>query len=76
MLELEQLFPAVMNKYAGAVINPVEISALIKKEILDADLALLIHSHFSREIRMLSLWGALSGFIIGLFVLLFLFYQM
>ena len=76
MLELEQLFPAVMNKYAGAVINPVEISALIKKEILDADLALLIHSHFSREIKMLSLWGALSGFIIGLFVLLFLFYQM
>ncbi len=76
MVELEQLFPVVMNKYAGAVINPPEISQLIKKEIQDAHISYLIHQRFSKEVGMISLWGALSGFIIGLLVLLFLFFLM
>ena len=76
MVELEQLFPVVMNKYAGSIIDPEEIKSLIRKEILDAEISHFIHQRFAKELRMISLWGALSGFITGLMVLLFLFLLM
>jgi uncharacterized membrane protein YheB (UPF0754 family) len=72
MVELEQLFPVVMNKYAGSIVNPEEIRGLISKEILDADISAVVHQHFSKEIQLFTIWGALTGFICGLLTLLLL----
>jgi uncharacterized membrane protein YheB (UPF0754 family) len=72
MVELEQLFPVVMNKYAGSVINPADIRSLISKEILDADISQVVHQHFSKEIKLFIIWGTLAGFICGLLTLLLL----
>jgi uncharacterized membrane protein YheB (UPF0754 family) len=70
MVELEQLFPVVMNKYAGSIVNPEDIRSLISREILDANISQLVQKHFSKEIQLFTIWGALTGFTCGLLTVL------
>ena len=67
--ELETLFPVIMNNYMNSLQTGVELEATIITRIQRISLAGLensLNTILSKELRHLSILGAVAGFIIGL----------
>jgi uncharacterized membrane protein YheB (UPF0754 family) len=74
MGEIKSLFPEVIGQFAGnlkASINVKEIITNKINAITAAEFGQLIRSHLSSELKYLRLLGAVQGFMIGIFILLF-----
>jgi uncharacterized membrane protein YheB (UPF0754 family) len=71
--EIETLFPQVMQKFAGNLKNELNIEQMVSSKIAGISperIENLFYSNMGKEIRVVSLFGAALGLIIGLLQLL------
>ena len=69
IVELEELFPIIMQQYANTLQEDLNIKDIIIqkiKNVSDDTIESLIYQNMSGELRSLKLYGAFFGFIIGL----------
>jgi uncharacterized membrane protein YheB (UPF0754 family) len=69
MTELQELFPKLMQQYAGQLQKDLDIERLVAEKIrlFPAEkLEFLLRQSLSRELRYLGLFGAGVGFLIGI----------
>ena len=73
MEEIEALLPIVITQYADSMLQQINIEQTVTDKIANlpsGKLEALIASGLSREIAMLQMAGAFSGFIIGMIAVL------
>ena len=73
MKEIQNLFPQVIGRFASNLKEGIDIKSMIVKRIgslKDADLGQMLETRLKKEIRYICIFGALTGFIIGLLTLL------
>ena len=69
MKEIETLFPAVMKQYAANLQHDLNLGKVVADKLSSISidqLEVLMHQHLNRELRLFSLLGAATGFLIGL----------
>lgn len=67
--ELQQLFPIIMEKYAGNLQDQINLEQIVTDKIAKVpaeQLESMLRNGLTREIRWLKILGALLGFTIGL----------
>lgn len=73
MEEIETLLPVVIAQYAGSLIDQVNVEQLVADKIRnlpEGKIEDVLQSGLSKELGMLKMWGALSGFVTGLIAVL------
>jgi uncharacterized membrane protein YheB (UPF0754 family) len=63
--ELENLFPEVMNQFAGNMKNQLDIEKIVSSKILSIS-SEKIEKMMAKELRFMALAGAVTGFLVGL----------
>lgn len=70
MEEIDVLLPNLLQKYAGNLGEKINIESLLVARINELPVAELLNTHLKKEKMRFQLFGALSGFIIGLLFVL------
>lgn len=73
MEEIDQLLPDLLGSYAGSLGDKLDLEQILVRkinELPEGKLEALLHQHLKKEKKMFQLAGALSGFVIGLVLLL------
>ncbi len=73
MDELGELFPVIMKNYVGSLKEQIDIEGMVTKKLgnfAPEKLELIVYQGLSKELRLLGLFGAMIGFLIGLVQLL------
>lgn len=73
MEEIEALLPIVIGQYAESLISKVNVEQMVSNKIQnlpEGTIEAMLQNGLSKELDMLKMWGALSGFIIGLIAIL------
>lgn len=69
LVELEQMFPNLMEKYMHSLQNDLDLEAIVTKKVegFSSDkLEQILNAIMSKEFRFVEIIGAVLGFIIGL----------
>jgi hypothetical protein len=72
MDEIDILLPNLLQKYAGNLGEKINIESLLITKINELPVAELLNKNLKREKKLFELFGALSGFVIGLVLILIL----
>ena len=73
MAELSELFPVIMKNYVSNLKEQVDLEGMITEKVGNfppEKLELIVYQGLSKEFRLLGLFGATIGFVIGLIQLL------
>ena len=73
MAELSELFPVIMKNYVGGLKEQVDLEGITTEKVGNfppKKLELIVYQGLSKEFRLLGLFGATIGFVIGLIQLL------
>jgi uncharacterized membrane protein YheB (UPF0754 family) len=70
MDEIDILLPNLLQKYAGNLGEKIDIEAMLVAKINELPVAELLNQHLKKEKMMFQLFGALSGLVIGVVLLL------
>ena len=77
MTELETLFPNIMRSYASNLISDLNIEQMVRKKIAAASIEEIetsLKKNLSNELRLVQLMSALVGLIIGIIVMVIIYY--
>ncbi len=77
MAELESLFPKIMRNFVSNMTNDFNIEQMISQKINGISVAQLeaaFYQNFSKELRLVSLLGALVGLLTGLITMMIIYY--
>ena len=77
MTELETLFPNIMRSYASNLISDLNIEQMVRKKIAAASIEEIetsLKKNLSNELRLVQLMSALVGLIIGIIVMVVIYY--
>jgi uncharacterized membrane protein YheB (UPF0754 family) len=69
MEEIEALLPVVISQYAGSLVDQINIEQLVSnkiKNLPEGKMEGMLKSGMNKELNMLKMAGAVSGFAIGL----------
>lgn len=75
MDEIDVLLPNLLQKYAGNLGEKVNIESVLIAKINELPVAELLNKNLKKEKMLFQLFGALSGFVIGLVLVLILLVQ-
>lgn len=70
MDEIDILLPNLLQKYAGNLGDKINIESMLVAKINELPVAELLNKHLKKEKMMFQLFGALSGLVIGVVLLL------
>ncbi len=70
MDEIDVLLPSLLEKYAGNLGQKINIEAVLINKINELPVAELLNKNLKKEKMMFQLFGALSGLVIGLVLVL------
>jgi uncharacterized membrane protein YheB (UPF0754 family) len=73
MEEIEALLPIIISQYAESLITQVNVEQIVSnkiKNLPEGTIEGMLQSGLHKELGMLKMWGALSGFVIGFIAIL------